>query len=252
MKLQSIPDCDILVLSEMWNCPYHNEALKDNFKKHDESLEMLLSIAKEKNMWIIGGSISCKENNAVYNRCYIINNNGKIVCTYDKTHLFELHTHFTYTEREVFTPGDHLQTFDTPWGIMGVLLCYDIRFCEVSRILAQNGARVLFCPAAFNESATKKHWKLLLQSRALENEVYVCGVAPAKYTYKTYTSGGNSMLVSPFGEIVYEMGEQEETKVIDLDLNLIEKARNRMPYWKIRRKDLYSLKENKNERDSNS
>ena len=148
-----------------------------------------------------------------------------------------------YCENEVFVPGNHLQCFDTPWGKCGILLCYDIRFPEVSRILAQNGAQILFCPAAFNEQATKKHWKLFTQTRALENEVFLCGVAPAKYTYKNYTSGGHSILVDGFGNIVVELGEEEAYKVVDIDLNDIEKVRKRMPYWKVRRNDLYELKE---------
>lgn len=148
-------------------------------------------------------------------------------------------------------PGNHLQCFDTPWGKCGILLCYDIRFPEVSRILAQNGAQILFCPAAFNEQATKKHWKLFVQTRALENEVFLCGVAPAKYTYKNYTSGGHSMLVDGFGNIVVELNEEEACKVVDIHLKDIEKVRKRMPYWKVRRNDLYELKEIKNEDNSN-
>ena len=199
----------------------------------------LKKLAKSHRIWIVAGSICADK----YNRCYILNSDGDIVCSYDKTHLFEFHNKQDYCENEVFVPGNHLQCFDTPWGKCGILLCYDIRFPEVSRILAQNGAQILFCPAAFNEQATKKHWKLFTQTRALENEVFLCGVAPAKYTYKNYTSGGHSILVDGFGNIVVELGEEEAYKVVDIDLNDIEKVRKRMPYWKVRRNDLYELKE---------
>lgn len=247
-KLQNIPDCDILVLPEMWNCPYHNEALQNNNQNHDESLHALIQLAQSKKIWIVGGSISANS----FNRCYIIDDTGTIVCTYDKTHLFEFHGQHNYCEKDVFKPGNHFQCFDTPWGKCGVLLCYDIRFCEVSRILSQNGAKILFCPAAFNEVATKKHWKLFLRTRALENEVYLCGVAPAQYTYKNYISGGHSMVVSPLGDILLELDEKEHVEVIDIDLNQIQKARHRMPYWDIRRNDLYQLEERKSENNSNS
>lgn len=246
-KLKDIPDCDILVLPEMWNCPYHNDALKAAYLRHDESLEALKETARTNKIWIVAGSICTNK----YNRCYILNSDGDIVCSYDKTHLFEFHNKQDYCENEVFVPGNHLQCFDTPWGKCGILLCYDIRFPEVSRILAQNGAQILFCPAAFNEQATKKHWKLFVQTRALENEVFLCGVAPAKYTYKSYTSGGHSILVDGFGNIVVELGEEETCKVVDIDLNDIDKVRKRMPYWKVRRNDLYELKEIKNEDNSN-
>ena len=244
-KLTDVPDCDMLILSEMWNCPYHNDALKHANLRHDESLQAMLKLSKEKQIWIIGGSICAN----TYNRCYILYN-GNIIDYYDKTHLFEFHGHKDYTEKEIFTPGDHFTCFKTPWGKCGVLLCYDIRFSEVSRLLAKQGAKILFCPAAFNEQATKKHWKLFAQTRALENEVFFCGVAPAKYTYKSYTSFGHSIVVSPFGEILLEMDEKEHTQVIDIDLTEIEKARKRMPYWKIRRNDLYQLEE-KNEDNTN-
>lgn len=240
-QLNHIEDCDILVLPEMWNCPYYNDILKESYKWHDESLDKLKQVARQHHIWIVGGSICVKENDHLYNRCYILNDVGNVVCSYDKTHLF---TFKNYTEADVFTAGDHFQTFDTPWGTCGILLCYDIRFPEVSRILSKNGARILFCPAAFNEKVTKKHWSLFTQTRALENEVFVCGVAPAKYTYKNYTSGGHSMIVSPFGDIIEELSDNKESCVINIDLKQIQKAREQMPFWKIRRCDLYENNKN--------
>ena len=83
-KLKHIPDCDILVLPEMWNCPYHNDALKTAYLRHDESLEALKETARTNKIWIVAGSICANK----YNRCYILNSDGDIVCSYDKTHLF--------------------------------------------------------------------------------------------------------------------------------------------------------------------
>ena len=235
-QLNDIPKCDILVLCEMWNCPYHNDILKNSYKRHSESLNKLIQIAKENHIWVIGGSIGVKENNSIYNRCYIINDLGEIICTYDKTHLFQLNE---YTEADIFAPGNHFQTFDTPWGKCGILLCYDIRFPEVARFLSKKGAKLLFCPAAFNEKVTPTHWDLFIKARALENEVFVCGVAPAKYAYKTYVSGGHSKIVNPFGDVIKELGDTPETSIVDINLEEVDKARKRMPYWKIRRSDLY-------------
>ena len=236
-QLNHIEDCDILVLPEMWNCPYYNDVLKESYTWHDESLNKLIQVAKKHHIWIVGGSICAKENNHLYNRCYIIDDTGEIVCHYDKTHLF---TFKNYTESDVFTAGDHFQTFDTPWGKCGILLCYDIRFPEVTRILSKQGAQILFCPAAFNESATRDHWSLLTKTRALENEVFVCGVALAKYTYKNYTSGGHSIMIDPFGKVMKELNTSQEECVVDIDLNKVDEARKRMPFWKIRRVDLYA------------
>lgn len=243
-KLDQIKPCDVLVLPEMWNCPYHNDALKDAYLYHDQSLNKMINTAKKNHIWIIGGSISYKAcDGKVYNRCYIIDDQGNINCTYDKTHLFTLNTRSTYTERSIFEPGNKLVTFMIGDIKAGIILCYDIRFPEMTRILAQAGIKILFCPAAFNESATNKHWELFLRTRALENEIYVCGVAPARYTYKSYASGGHSMIVDPFGEIIDQMDTDEDEHVIDISLDTINKARYRMPFWQIRRNDLYDLEE---------
>lgn len=231
-----VPDCDLLVLPEMWNCPYHNEVLQEAYKLHDQALDILKNVSKTKNIDIIAGSICAKEKEHIYNRCYILHN-GEIVTHYDKTHLF---TFKTYSEADVFTAGNHFVTFQD----LGILLCYDIRFPEMSRLLALHGAKILICPAAFNEAATKKHWELFCRTRALENEVFVCGCAPAKYQYKSYISGGHSLIVDPFGDIVDALDEDEGYLVYDLDLNKINQAREKMPFWKIRRNDLYTLGEN--------
>ena len=103
-KLKNIPDCDILVLPEMWNCPYHNDALKTAYLRHDESLMALKKLAKSQRIWIVAGSICADK----YNRCYILNSDGDIVCSYDKTHLFEFHNKQDYCENEVFVPGNHV------------------------------------------------------------------------------------------------------------------------------------------------
>lgn len=122
---------------------------------------------------------------------------------------------------------------------MGVLICYDIRFPEMTRRLAQAGAQIIFCPAAFNKQVTQAHWTPLFQTRAMENQVFMVGVNPAQYRFDNFESFGHSIITDPFGKIVYQMDEKEPVAIVDIDLNRIQQIRDRMPFWKIRRTDLY-------------
>lgn len=242
---------DILVLPEMWNCPYINEQIKKSVSSYDLCKELLQTLSDKLRCIIVGGTIAHKIEDKIYNECLIFDH-GKLIASYAKTHLFEVHTKKDYQEKDVFTPGDHLQTFDTRWGKMGVLICYDIRFPEVARLLAIKGTRIIFCPAAFNKSVTLQHWIPLFQVRAMENQVFMVGVNPAHYQYDTFESYGHSIITDPFGKICYQMDEKEPYSITDIDLERIDSIRQRMPFWKIRRNDLYMLMEvNENERNSN-
>ena len=123
---------------------------------------------------------------------------------------------------------------------MGILICYDIRFPEMARLLAQSGIQVLFLPAAFNQQVGTCHWKPLLQTRAMENEIFLVGVNP-DYSYNHYQAYGHSIIVDPFGTVIHE--SKEEVEITEIDLNKIKTIRERMPFWSIRRTDLYEIKE---------
>lgn len=244
-SLQSI-EADLVVLPEMWNCPYENEIMKASIQYSMESKQMLQSLAKEKHMWIVGGTIAYSENNTIYNSCFVFDDQGNEVGRYDKTHLFELYAYnTTYSEKDVFSPGDHFLTFQTPWAKVGVLVCYDIRFPEVSRILAQEGCEILCCPAAFNYQTGKRHWKMLNTIRALENEVFFIGVGPAHYQYKNFIPYSHSILVGPDGSECMSLDESITSQVVEINLEDLKYTREKMPFWRIRRTDLYIVKEKK-------
>lgn len=240
---------DIIVLCEMWNTPYQNDCIKESIPWHDTCYRVLQEESKKNNILIIGGTVACLKNNKVYNTCHIFDN-GMEICTYDKTHLFEVNTpkgnH--YSEKEVFEQGQSMQTFKYKGNTFGIEICYDLRFPEVSRLLAMNESKILFCPAAFNQSVGKEHWISLLKTRAMENEVFVVGVNPQEYTYKSFTSYGHSCIVSPFGKVLID-AHQQDYVTYTIDLDQVDAIRHQMPFWQIRRNDLYTLKENKNERN---
>ena len=234
---------DLLLLPELWICPFENQKIKEAFHFQQKSESMLKECAKQKKMWIIGGTIPYKGENT----CLVFNDQGEKIASYSKMHLLEVHARHTYRESDVFKPGNSLCTFDTPWGKAGIIVCYDIRFPELTRILAQEGIQILFLPAAFNQQVGLLHWKPLLQTRAMENEIFVIGASPY-YTYKNYQAFGHSLIVDPFGRILYEMKENEEMGTYDIHLEEIQKIRKRMPLWELRRTDIYEIGE-KNERN---
>lgn len=229
----------ILVLPEIWNAPYDNEQMLKSVSEFNKCDTFLSKLSKEFNCVIVGGSLAHKIENKIYNECTIYDK-GKKIASYAKTHLFEVHTSKgIYQEKEVFTPGNRFVTFETEWGKMGILICYDIRFPLVSRHLAKEGAKILFCPAAFNKRVTMLHWTPLFQTRAMENQVYIVGVNPAHYKFKRFETFGHSIVTDPFGQIVSQMDENEGFQVIEINLNKIESIRDRMPFSKIEKTDLY-------------
>ena len=235
-------DADMVILPEIWNCPYANDIMKESIHYFQQSYDMMKTTAKEKGMWIVGGTIATPRQDKIYNTCFVFDDKGNEVISYDKTHLFELHAFNTeYSEKEVFEPGNHFVTFNTPWAKIGILVCYDIRFPEVSRLLALEGCKILCCPAAFNYNTGLLHWKVLNTVRALENEVYFCGVGPAHYDYNGFSPYGHSMIVDPFGKEVIAMEEEVGYRVVDIDLEKVNYTRQKMPLWKVRRNDLYKV-----------
>jgi predicted amidohydrolase len=234
---------NLILLPELFSVPYENEKIKEASLYDQKSLSMLQECARTKKVWILGGSMPFRDNGKIYNRAFFIDDQGEIQASYDKMHLMQVHTSKSdYFESDVFTPGSSFCLYDTPFGRIGILICYDIRFCEPARILASQGVQLLLVPAAFNQHAGKKHWQMLLGCRAMENEIFVAGCNPAAYRYGSYQSYGHSLVAGPDGDILGIMDETEGILQVEIDLSEIEKVRKRAPYWKVRREDLYACK----------
>lgn len=235
---------DVILLGELWNTPYDNDMIVQATSYQDTCLTYLQQISQDYHLLMVGGSIPFLDKGHIYNRCFIFDH-GHLMEQYDKTHLLEVHTHqHHYQEKDVFSKGDHLSLISYQNQKIGIEICYDIRFPECSRILTEKGAQIIFCPAAFNASVGPIHWRSLLQTRAMENQVFMVGVSPSQYTYEAYTSYGHSMIVDPFGKVIIEMDEKPGFQIFDIDVSKVESTRKRMPFWSIRRTDLYTIKEN--------
>ncbi len=192
-------------------------------------------IAKDYKIWLLIGSIAVLETGAdsqkTYNRSLLFNPEGQIVAHYDKIHLFDvaLPGGETYTESARILPGERAVTAQTPWGRLGMTICYDVRFPHLYRTLAKAGASILSVPAAFTVPTGEAHWHVLLRARAIETGCFV--IAPAQTgthpgNRKTY---GHALIVDPWGKILTDAGEGEGIAIAELDLEEVGKTRGKLP-----------------------
>jgi predicted amidohydrolase len=204
----------------------------------DPVLAGLRAAAGETGMWVLAGSLALKtgDRDGLYaNRSFLLDDAGAIRARYDKIHMFDVQVSEseTYRESARFRPGDRAVTAGTPWGRVGLSVCYDVRFPHLYRALAQAGARVLTVPAAFSPVTGAAHWEVLLRARAIETGCFV--LAPAQTGDHRLSAGrprrthGHSLVVAPWGEVLLDAGTGSGVFVLDLDLDQVDAARGRVP-----------------------
>jgi nitrilase len=165
--------------------------------------DFLSKIAKDHGIWLIGGSVPMVSNfpNKVRNSCLVYDDKGKQVARYDKIHLFGLDLgNEHYHEENTIESGNSIQVVDTPFGKIGLSICYDLRFPELYRAMGE--VNVIVIPAAFTETTGKAHWETLVRARAIENLSYVIAAAQGGYHLSGRETHGNSMIVDPWGVIL--------------------------------------------------
>lgn len=234
---------DLAVLPEMFNCPYYNAAFAANAEPQDgRSVARLSRAAAQNGVYLVGGSIPLLEEGKIYNASFVFDRGGNVIAVHRKVHLFDIAIDGgqVFKESDTFTAGDEVTLFDTEFGRMGLCICFDFRFPELARIMALEGARCIFVPAAFNMTTGPAHWELMFRQRAVDNQLFTVGVAPAR-SYEGYVSYANSMAVSPWGDVLYRAGEEPDLAVVDLDLSRVESVRRQLPLLSARRTDLYTV-----------
>lgn len=212
-----------------------NEVLA--LQEDDETLAAMCAAAARFGVWISVGSLALKlpDDDRFINRSFMIDPSGQIVAQYDKIHMFDVTLSETeqYRESDGYRAGDHAVIADTAFGKIGMTICYDIRFPHLYRGLAKSGASILLIPAAFAQPTGRAHWEVLLRARAIETGCFV--IAAAQTGEHQTTQGrprktyGHSMIVSPWGEIMADAGEDQGIIYADLDLSLVESTRARVP-----------------------
>ena len=165
--------------------------------------QFLKSMAKKHKIWLIGGSVPLVSNfpNKVRNSCLVYDDQGKQVARYDKIHLFGLNLgNEQYHEEKTIESGDVIKVVDTPFGKIGLSICYDLRFPELYR--AMKDVNIIVVPSAFTDTTGKAHWETLVRARAIENLSYVIAPAQGGYHLSGRETHGNSMIVDPWGVVL--------------------------------------------------
>ena len=236
----------IAVLPEIFNSPYSSKKFPEYAEPEGgTSWHMLSSAAKEHGLIIVGGSIPERDKDGkIYNTCFIFDAAGNQIGKHRKVHLFDIDIEGgqRFRESETLSPGSSVTVFDTPYGKMGAAICYDIRFPELFRIMTLDGAKVIFVPGAFNMTTGPAHWELTFRTRALDNQVYTVGAAPARNENAKYVSYANSIICSPWGDIVGRLGTEQDILIRELDLERVDKIRQQLPLLAHRRTDLYGVR----------
>lgn len=236
---------DFVILPEMFCCPYQTENFPIYAEKEGGPVwQQLSGYAKQYGIYLIGGSMPEKDAEGnVYNTSYIFDREGKQIGKHRKVHLFDIDVKGgqTFKESDMLTAGDSDTVFDTEFGKIGVMLCFDIRFPELSRMMVNDGAKVIFVPAAFNMTTGSAHWELSFRTRALDNQIYMVGCAPARDVSAGYISWGHSIVTDPWGRVTGMLDENEGILLAELDMDYEEQVREELPLLKSRRKDMYKL-----------
>ena len=209
--------------------------------------ELLMRKAKEHHIWIHGGSISevNPDGPRTYNTTVLINPDGEIAARYSKLHNFDmtLPDGSSVRESDRKEPGKEIVTVQTELGHLGFAICYDMRFPELFRLMALQGAQIIFLPANFTMPTGKDHWEPILRARAIENGCYI--IAPDQTGVKEkFTAYGNSMVVDPWGTVIARASDKPGVILAEIDLDYLESVRQRNPSIHNRRTDLYEINGN--------
>ncbi len=222
----------LLILPELWSTGYALEQAKELASTLNSGMfTQVTTIAQQEKIGIVG-SILEKRGVEVANSAAFFAPNGRLMGVYRKIHLFRL-----FEEEKWLAPGNASLSMDLPWGETALAICYDLRFPELFRHYATNGAKLIIIPAEW-PLARLEHWRALLVARAIENQCFIVAANAAGETGGTVFAG-HSMIVDPWGKIIIEGGEDPNLLSAEIDLDLVDEVRQRIPVFEDRRPDLY-------------
>lgn len=202
------------------------------------ALPLVADLARELGVWVLLGSTAVRiggeagDGAVLANRSYLFASDGQIAARYDKIHMFDVAVPDgqTYRESATFQPGDQAVVADTPWGTIGLTVCYDVRFPALYRILAQAGAKILTVPAAFTQVTGRAHWHTLLTARAIETGCFVFAPAQVGEHAQERLTYGHSLIVAPWGEVLADVGDEGEgIATAEIDMERVDQVRGWMP-----------------------
>lgn len=215
--------------------------------QQQEWLANLAILAKHCNCWIVAGTLPLQLSSEMgsalrfsperkpYATCLVFNNSGEICGEYRKAHLFDASVNDRtgqYRESDDYSAGTQAVVVPTPWGPLGLAVCYDLRFPEYFRLLREQGATMVAVPSAFTYKTGQAHWKILCCARAIENQVFILASNQGGEHSVKRVTWGESMVVDPWGKVLRRMNTGEGVVSVTLDLAEMEALRERMPVWK--------------------
>lgn len=240
---QTEPSTKLVCLPECFNSPYGTKYFQEYAETASggPTTATLSKMAKSNSVHLIGGTFPESESGNYYNTCTVWNPQGEMVAKYRKMHLFDIDIPggITFKESDILHAGNTPMTFDLDGTKVGLGICYDLRFEELAKIYRIMGCEMLVYPGAFNMTTGPIHWELLQRGRAVDNQVYVFAVSPAR-SDKGYIAWGHSQATDPWGKVVAKASYGEEILFCDVDLEECNKVRQQIPIFAQRRTDVYN------------
>lgn len=198
----------------------------------EPALSRIIALARELEVWLLAGSLTLKSGEGrMCNRSVLVSAGGQVVAMYDKIHMFDatLPNGTVIRESSAYRPGERAVLAQTPWGALGMTVCYDLRFPGLFRVLAQSGAALISVPSSFQRQTGRAHWYSLLRARAIENECFILAPAMCGDHPGNRQSYGHTLVVDPWGEIIAEGGESPEIVYAEIEPLRVAKVRGMIP-----------------------
>lgn len=201
--------------------------------------DTLAELAAKHGVWIVGGTapLASEEEDRVYAACLLFDERGECIARYDKMHLFDvtLDNGERYLESRTIVPGERIVVTDTPWGRLGLAVCYDLRFPGMFRAMLDLGAEIIALPAAFTAHTGRAHWEVLLRSRAIENQCFIAAAAQSGVHGNGRETWGDSMIVDPWGAVINRLERGAGAVCAPCDRGQLQRIRRSFPVLDHRR-----------------
>ncbi len=247
-KIRSAADhgAELAILPEMFCCPYTDRYFRAFAEPAGGRIYSSAAEAAAKyGIAVVAGSMPESADGKLYNTSFVFDRTGRQIARHRKMHLFDVDFRGGqyFKESDTFSAGGEVTVFDLGGMRFGLCICFDMRFPELTRLMAQKGAEAVIVPAAFNRTTGPMHWETMFRQRAVDDQVYTVGCAPAADEDAEYISYGNSIICSPLGIVLKRAGTGAEMLLAEIDPEAVRAAREQLPLLSARRTDIYEVQE---------